>query len=77
VGRKPIPRPGFLDTCDHLGYISGERRWRDADGDLIYTWDALHGELEVYDLRGRHLGVADPVTGKRTKPALRGRRIRV
>jgi len=19
-GRKPIPRPGFLDTCDYLGF---------------------------------------------------------
>jgi len=77
VGRKPIPRPGFSDTCDHLGYIYGERRWRDANGDFIYTWDALHGELEVYDSRGRHIGVANPMTGERLEPARRWRRIRV
>jgi hypothetical protein len=73
VGRKPIPRPGFLDTCDYLGYIYGERRWRDANGDLIHTWDSLHGELEVFDTRGHHVGAADPVSGERIKPARQGR----
>lgn len=77
MGRKPIPRPGFLDACEPLGYICGERRWRDPAGDLIYTWDALHDELEVFDLRGHHLGAADPVTGNWIKPARKGRRIRV
>ena len=77
MGRKPIPRPGFLDTCRYLGYIYGERRWRDPEGDLIYTWDNLHGEIEVYDARGHHLGAADAMTGERTKRARKGRRIRV
>lgn len=77
MGRKPIPRHGFLDTCDYLGYIYGERRWRDPEGDFIYTWDGLHGELEVYDARGHHLGAADPMTGERIKRARKGRRIRV
>lgn len=77
MGRKPIPRPSYLDTCDYLGYLYGEQRWRDRKGREIYTWDALHGEIEVYNLRGRHMGVADPVTGKRIKPARKERRIRV
>ena len=77
VGRKPIPKDGFLDICDYLGYIYGERRWRDPEGDFLYTWDGLHGELEVYDARGHHLGTADPVTGERIKRARKGRRIRV
>ena len=77
VGRKPIPGPGFLDTCEYLGYIYGERRWRDRRADVLYTWDALHGEIEIYNLRGRHLGAGDPMTGERVKPARKGRYIRV
>jgi hypothetical protein len=77
VGRKPIPRPGFLDTCEYLGYSHGERRWRDRSAAVLYTWDDLHGEIEIFNLRGRHLGVADPMTGDRIKPARKGRRIHV
>jgi hypothetical protein len=77
LGRKPIPRPGFLDTCDYLGYIYGERRWRDPVQDLIYTWDALHGEIEAFTPRGRHTGVYHPLTGQQIKPAVKGRCIRV
>jgi len=73
----PIPRPGFLDTCEFLGYIYGERRWRSQDGRYLFTWDALHGEVEVFDRRGRHAYVADAVTGVTTKPKRKGRRIRV
>ena len=43
---------------------------------MLYTWDVLHGEIEIFNLRGRHLGVADPMTGDLIKPARKGRRIR-
>jgi len=76
LGRVPIPKPGFLDSCQYLGYIYGERRWRGQIG-LIYTWDGLHGELEIVDPRGRHLGAADALTGFKTKTARKERRIRV
>jgi hypothetical protein len=55
----------------------GQRRWRNAAGDRLYEWDRLHGELEVYNIRGRHLGVVDPETGKFSKPPVKGRRIDV
>ncbi|MFW7209732.1 colicin E3/pyocin S6 family cytotoxin [Enterobacter sp. BNK-32] len=42
---------------------------------VYYTWDSLHGEVEVFDKNGRHLGVVDPLTGITIKPAIRGRRI--
>ncbi len=74
---KPIPRPSFLDICEPLGYIYGERRWRDAAGRRLMTWDALHGEVEVFDLRGRHVGVIDVISGSPIKEARVGRRIRV
>jgi hypothetical protein len=77
LGRTPIPKPGFLDGCRYLGFLYGERRWRDPNDDLLYTWDSLHGEVEVFNMRGRHVGVIDAVTGERIKPARKGRRIRV
>lgn len=77
MGRKLIPRPSFLDTCHYLGYIYGERRWRSLEDPVIYTWDALHGEIEAYDTRGWHIGVLDATTSRPIKPARRGRRIHV
>ena len=77
MGRKPIPRPSFLDTCTYLGFIYGERRWRSIEDDVIYTWDALHGEIEAYDGRGHHIGVVDATTGEPIKLARRATRIRV
>jgi hypothetical protein len=77
LGRKPIPKPSYLDSCIYLGFINGERRWRSVEDDVIYTWDALHGELEGYNGRGQHIGAMDALTGKLIKPARKGRRIRV
>ncbi|MGA3002081.1 MAG: colicin E3/pyocin S6 family cytotoxin [Acetobacteraceae bacterium] len=72
----PIPKPGFLDTCEYLGYIHGERRWRGRRG-LPYTWDALHGEIEAFSAQGHLRGALDGETGAEIKPARKGRRIRV
>jgi hypothetical protein len=40
-----------------------------------YEWDHTHGDMEVYDSRGNHLGTMDPQTGQMTKPAAPGRKI--
>lgn len=77
MGRKPIPQRSLLDACEYLGYIYGERRWRNQELRLIYTWDSLHGEIEAFNQRGRHVGVYDAHTGVQIKPAVPGRRIRV
>ena len=74
---KPIPKPSILDDFDYLGAFSGERRWRSKDGNRLYTWDSLHGEVEVFNKRGRHLGTIDPVHGNLIKPAVKGRTIDV
>jgi hypothetical protein len=71
------PKPSYLDECDFVGWLNGDRRWRSKDGKRIYTWDSLHGEIEVFNRRGRHLGAADAVTGVLTKPAVKGRTIDV
>jgi hypothetical protein len=59
------------------GVRGGQKRWRSADGERIYTWDALHGEIEVFNRRGFHLGSLDAVTGSLIKEAVRGRRIEI
>ncbi len=74
---KTIPKPSILDNFEDLGFVHGERRWRSDDGKRLYTWDSLHGEVEVFNRRGKHLGEMDPQTGKMTKPAVAGRKIDV
>jgi len=71
------PDPCFLDECEYLGFVHSARRWRNRNGSRLYTWDSLHGEIEVFNKRGCHLGAADPVTGIVSKPAVKGRRIDV
>jgi RHS repeat-associated protein len=44
-------------------------------GRRFFERDRTHGDIEVYDSRGRHLGSADPETGAMTKPPVPGRRI--
>jgi len=74
---KPIPRPCYLDECEYIGSFNGVKRWRSFDKERIYTWDSLHGEIEVFNKRGRHLGALDPVNGMLIKPAKNGRKIDV
>lgn len=75
--RKAIPKPCFLDDCESLGAVNGQKRWRNEDGTLLYTWDSLHGEIEVFNARGRHLGAIDAKAGKFLKDAVKGRTIDV
>lgn len=77
MAAKTIPKPSILDVCDYLGFKYGCLRWRTPDGKRIYTWDSLHGEIEVFNCRGKHLGVIDPMTGLPLKPAVAGRTIDV
>ncbi|WP_184879941.1 colicin E3/pyocin S6 family cytotoxin [Sphaerisporangium siamense] len=73
----PRPSPCFLDKQVLLGARSGKQRWRNQDGSRLYEWDSLHGHIEVYNKRGRHMGVADAVTGMMVSGAVRGRKIDV
>jgi hypothetical protein len=74
---KVIPEPSILDEFEYLGYIYGARRWRSDGGKRLYTWDSLHGEVEVYNARGKHLGVMDAETGRMIGEPVRGRKIDV
>lgn len=75
--RKAIPKPSILDQCVYLGKFKGEARWRNNTGNRIFTWDSLHGEIDVFNQRGKHLGAIDPKTGELIKEAKKGRKIDV
>ncbi len=64
----------FLKELERVKSKGSRKRWVDSKG-RIYEWDSRHGELEVYDKQGRHIGVRDPRTGDWTKPRVPGRRI--
>ena len=71
----PIPANCYLYThCESLGWVYGSRRWRSTNGKKLYEWDSLHGEIEVYNKRGKHLGVLDHL-GNPIKNAVEGRTI--
>ena len=67
----------MLDDFEYLGFVHGSQRWRSDRGKRLYTWDSLHGEIEVFNDRGKHLGGVDAVTGTWIKEAVEGRRIDV
>jgi hypothetical protein len=66
----------FLDEQDYLGFARGSLRWRSPDRKRLYTWDDRHEHIEVYNQRGRHLGVADE-NGQIIGEAVKGRKIDV
>jgi hypothetical protein len=62
---------------ESLGFVHGARRWRHRESGQLYTWDALHGEVEAFNPQGVHQGSLDPQTGDVIKRAVKGRRINV
>ncbi len=73
--KKSIPKPSILDNCRVVGIEAGRKVYKNSEEDIYYTWDSLHGEIEVFNKSGFHLGVVCPITGVVIKPAVRGRRI--
>ncbi|WP_420892156.1 colicin E3/pyocin S6 family cytotoxin [Nitratidesulfovibrio vulgaris] len=74
--RLPRPPQSFLDGLERFKVIEGRQTWVDRKRQRFYQWDAFHGEVEVYNARGRHIGVMD-TTGNFIKDAERGRKIDV
>ncbi len=74
---KAKPEPCFLDRQEKYKVVQGRQIWTNIHRTRFYTWDSMHGEIEVYDARGSHLGVLDAIMGYLTKPAVRGRKIDV
>lgn len=75
MGGLPIPKPSILDSCIVVGIDGGRKVYKDVVENVFYTWDSLHGELEVFNKSGQHLGASCPKTGIMTKPPVRGRKI--
>jgi hypothetical protein len=71
------PRPCILDEFEYLGFVHGQQRWATDRGKRLYTWDSLHGEVEVFNGRDKHVGVKHAVTGDWIKDAVPGRSIDV
>ena len=71
----PRPNPCFLDGLEFFKVIDGRKVYR--RGRLLYSWDELHGEIEVFDRRGYHMGALDAVTGEQVKPPRKERRLHV
>jgi hypothetical protein len=59
-----------------LGVRGGRKVWKCARTGRLFTWDSLHGEIEVFDRQGYHLGVMD-AKGRLTKQAKKGRKLDV
>ena len=55
---------------------NGRGRWKDKDG-FLYEWDALHGEIEVYNPKGKHIDVLDKNGKQKNKNVEKGRKIDV
>lgn len=76
--REPYIQPperleGFPDAerVPSKTRVSGgklRRRWKDFASGNLYEWDYLHGRVEVYNKRGKHLYEADPDSGSQTGP---------
>jgi hypothetical protein len=74
---QPRPKPCYLDNFKVWRTVGGQKVWRNDNGSRFYTWDALHGEIEVFTVRGHHLGALDAVSGELTKQAVKGRKLDV
>ena len=75
MSRKVPPSPCILEILEHFGVRDGRKVWRSSDNKRYYTWDELHGEVEVFNKNGWHLGVVDVESGKAVKGAKKGRRL--
>lgn len=74
VGGIPKPQPCFLDEL-LKAYIENNRQvYKNYKGNRFYTWDSLHGEIEVFDRRGIHFGVMN-ANGEFIGEAIPGRKI--
>jgi len=80
-GHKQPPKflPGFPDAKVVRGktpYPGGKRkRWEMPDGKFL-EWDYMHGEVEMYNKNGNHLGAFDPNKGEKVKNAKKDRNIK-
>jgi len=61
------------NACPRNARLSTKRQSRLST--KRHEWGYTHGDMEVYNSQGYHLGSADPETGQMTKPPVPGRTI--
>lgn len=65
-----IPPPRILPAFHNAVRVKSKtNRMRWKDDNFIYEWDSLHGKIEKYNKRGKHLGEFNHITGEQTKSA--------
>jgi hypothetical protein len=69
---SPSTSPIWTSLDNYRGNIK-----RNSKGTQYYQWDYTHGDIEVYNNRGQHLGCIDARTGSWTKDAVKGRTIKL
>ena len=69
---QAMPADCFLHELDSIGDRNGRKTYK--RGKQLFQWDEFHGEVEVYNLRGRHVGVMDK-DQRWLKDAVKGRKI--
>ena len=72
---KPVPEDCFIQELERY-FFKGRHIWISNDRRFRFTWDSLHGEVEVYTRRGRHVCVLN-CAGQQIGSAVKGRRIDV
>ena len=72
-GPTPPAEATFWKSLDR--YRGRTRRSGEGRSTRFYQYDRRHGEVEVYNSRREHIGVADARSGDIIKPAVRGRKI--
>jgi len=72
---RPIPDDCFIRKLERY-FFEGRHIWISDDRRFRFTWDSLHGEVEVYTRRGRHVGVMN-CNRQLIGSAVKGRRIDV
>ena len=72
---KIPPTTSILDEYTVVKVSQGRKIY--TNGTRYFTWDSMHGEIEVFNKRGFHLGALDPITCLFIKKAVKGRTINV
>lgn len=73
--RKPTCTKATSDVWKGFKTYRGDIKTNGLSGNKrrFYQWDNTHGDIEVYDRRGKHLGSMDAASGAMTKPPEKGR----
>jgi RHS repeat-associated protein len=78
LNHKPVPPeykkslPGF-EGSERLKHKKGARASWNLGKGWHGEWDSQHGEVEVYNKKGKHQGAFNPETGEKIKDAKEGR----